>query len=213
MHAALQRALRRHRAMDRSRGRLLPLGHAGERRRHDANCSRSRWPRASRSSPARPSPPPAGSPTRSGCASPRRRRTGSTKASPGCAGPSTCSRRADRRHVRRRAVRRWTGSTMTGWPELTTVAGAGGRAESARRGGRDGGSTQRGRSRTGTRRRGDLRLSPAATTCGSRWRAAPDPACCCWAIAMSFRLARAGPGTRSAATSSMVASMAVARPT
>ena len=49
-----------------------------------------------------------------GCASRPPRRTGSTRASPGCGAPSIWSRRADRRgRVRRRAGRVWTGSTRT----------------------------------------------------------------------------------------------------
>src|SRR5258705_12797927 len=63
------------------------------------NCSSERSPRASRSSRVRRFPRRAGSPTRCVCASPRHRRTGFTKGSPGCDARSTCSRRADRMGV------------------------------------------------------------------------------------------------------------------
>ena len=69
MHAGAARALRRHRAVDRPRGRLLLLGDA-RTASTPPSCSSRHWPRASRSSPARHSRRPADSPTRCGCASP-----------------------------------------------------------------------------------------------------------------------------------------------
>ena len=212
---AMQAALREHfgdsAQVDRPAGRLLLLDYSRKLSTPQLFSS-PRSPRGSRSSRAPRSRRPAGSPTRCGCVSPPPRPTGSTRESPGCAAPWTCSGRTD---VPPTAAERAVLDKIDE-EQLVELTRSLLRAEGQNPPGeeaRDGRGTRRSCRRTRTRRlRGGGAAGPQQCAChAARWR---------WARAADARpyrrracQARAGRKTRSAVSSRTAASTAAVPPT